>query len=331
MKKMKDPLRAALYSGFAHALCVALVLFILKHGETPTPKAIPIELEVQNLKFLDPTPLAQKSEVKKIAVHGANPAIQKFPEIDIRPEYMKGNRLFGGPQTQTTAEGEKTGGATHSAPGTNRAETNRAETNSTKTSSAGTSAGAEALKIPMHVIAAFDKLAAQLNRNLDYPNLLVEQNVTGTASLDLYFDRAGQVDESNSRFSGSHTAVRGLLVKASRLALVEWYRSDAYRLNPTQFSGQHFHTDFSFSYTLPSHDQLDKLSQGNYQITKIRGKGCGASFGLDLTCVAMQAEGAVENLVSDHSRIKADLLKDTLAHYDDIGLSGINVLIRENS
>ncbi len=192
--------------------------------------------------------------------------------------------------------------------------------------------GEDVLARPLKVISAFDHLAAQINRNLDYPNLLVENNVQGTAALDLEFDEFGRVNEARSRFSGSHLAIRGLLAKASRLALVEWYKSDAYRLNHEQFKGQRFRTEFSVSYVEPEWlDRVDKTSLDVYQITKRRFKNnCVYPGSLDLICTALKVKGAVENAINEKSRIQFDLLMDKLNHYDDIGLSGINDLIRES-
>ena len=291
MKKFRPQHYPTLYSAVLHAFGIVCLFILFLHDSTPHPKSISIDLEVREKIKAFPN-----SSTPQPAEVLNSPKKSSFPHLDFRPSYMKGNGILS---------------RTHAEP-----------------SNDSTS---EQLNRPVYVINAFDQLAAQLNRNLDYPALLVEQNVMGTATFDLYFDQAGNVSETTSQFSGSHTAIRGLLVKAARLALVEWYRSDAYRLNPDQFKGQHFHTDYSISYTVPGHDGMEKTSQGDYHIVKVRSKTCGGPLGVDLICVAEKTKGAVENLLTDKSRIQADLLKDKLAHYDDMGLTGINELIHEHS
>ena len=114
---------------------------------------------------------------------------------------------------------------------------------------------------------AFDHLAAQINQNLDYPILLAENGVQGNARLDLIFDSLGEVIEEMSFFTGTHRAIRGLLVKASRVGIVEWYRSDAYRLHREDFKNQHFTAELSLS-VLSSETKWLRGASGEYQLVR---------------------------------------------------------------
>jgi hypothetical protein len=188
--------------------------------------------------------------------------------------------------------------------------------------------GLNALLIEPRVAQAFDQLAAQIYRNFDFSDLLFENSVQGNAWLDLYFDREGKVDEVRSRFSGSHYLVRGLLVKATRRGLVDWYRADAYRLKKAEFRNQHLRAELSISYA-ENVEKLTKTGADAYLLTRKRFRNeCLYPGAVDLVCAAMKVKGAVENLINDNSRIQFDLLKDNINHYDDLGLSGINELIQ---
>ena len=97
---------------------------------------------------------------------------------------------------------------------------------------------------------------------------LSENGVQGIATLDLYFDNEANVDESRSKFSGGHRMIRGLLVKATRLGVLEWFQSDALRLRKVQFRNQHYHASFEISFALGSSSEVTRVSPGSYSMLR---------------------------------------------------------------
>ncbi len=267
-------------------------------------------LSVRNIKSFSP-PESSKLDVQIMPskssagfAHQFRSPKKSIPVFDLRPDYMKTGYFL---SKKSDLEN--------------------------KTADAGKIERGELLNTASNVMTAFDHLATQINGYLEYPEILIENNVQGTAVLDLYFDFNGKIDETNSRLSGSHVAIRGLLVKAARLALQDWYRSDVYRLKRDQFRNQHFHANLEVTHTESDLSELKKLGSDQYQLTRRRYKNeiCAVPGSVDLACLAMKAKGAVENLVSDKGRIELQLLEDRLAHFDDLGLNGLNQLIRERS
>lgn len=182
---------------------------------------------------------------------------------------------------------------------------------------------------PPKVFLAFDRLAEKVNASLDYPSLLIENSVEGTATLDLFFDHDGNVDEDHSKFFGANRFVRGVLVKASRTALIQWYRADAVRLNKDQFRDQHFRAELSISYVRPDESRMEKTSSGSYlMVRRHYMHECATPFGLDVACLALKAKGATERAFSDGYKNRFDDLKENLSHFDDIALGGINSAIK---
>jgi hypothetical protein len=295
MMRLK-PGRTLQISFWIHALGLGLIAIWVYRFPHPIPHSSPIEIE-----------LVAKS--KMASVRKTKSLAQSAKHFDLRPSYLKGSSLSGMPISRDPNLGFGWGQA-----------------NSTADSQANSTSAL--LNTPIRVTTAFDHLAAQIDRNLDYPNLLVEHNVQGYAVLDLRFDQEGKVNESESSFSGNHRAVRGLLVKAARLALQEWYKSDAYRLARDEYRGQHFRAELEISYTERDESSLEKNNPNDYQMIRKRFKNeCANPLGVDLLCVALKTEGAVEDAITDASRIKFELLKDKLSYYDDLGLKGINDLV----
>lgn len=223
--------------------------------------------------------------------------------LDLRPAYMKEGWLLGA----------KTGEV-----GVSGGEKSESETLSS-----------ELLNVNPKVTAAFDNLAGQINHFLDYPSILIENGVQGTATLDLYFDSRGEIDENRSKFLGGHRSLRGLLVRASRQGLEKWYRADGARLDKDQFKNQHFHADFSISYTLTEASKVEKEGEGSYRLVRRHYSSvCANPMGLDLACIAVKGYGAVRRALTDDYRVKLAALQDVLDHYDDIRLQGMREIIR---
>jgi hypothetical protein len=179
------------------------------------------------------------------------------------------------------------------------------------------------------VIAAFDLLAEKINQNLDYPIILLENGVQGTATLDLYFDHEGNVDEGRSKFFGANRSVRGLLVKASRQGLMKWYLADIFRLQRDQFKDQHFRAEFTISYSLPSISEIQKPGMNSYAFVRRRYvHECINPTGLDVACAAIKLSGAIQRETSTTYKIRLQALQDQLEQYDVIGLNGIGAMIQ---
>lgn len=181
----------------------------------------------------------------------------------------------------------------------------------------------------------FDLLAEKINRHLDYSELLAEDGLQGLATLDLYFDREGRVDETKSRFLGSNRYLRGVLVRAARKGLVEWGLSDASRLKKDQFRNQHFRADFELSHLLRLGSELQKTMPNSYRF--IRAKtlnyvclggqpGDGTPY-VDFACLLAVASGALKKTMSSEYRMRLQALKDTLEEFDERGIAGVNALI----
>lgn len=198
-----------------------------------------------------------------------------------------------------------------------------------KESSTGTSYAEKLLSQNSRSITAFDQLALQIHYYLDYPSLLIENGVEGYSTLDLYFDSEGEIDEARSGFSGSHRLVRGLLARAARRGIEKWYLSDGGRLEREQFRNQHFRADFSISRTQTSDSRVEKNGEDSYRIVRRHHASlCATPFGVDLACIAVKGYGAVKNAITDESRVRFIALRDTLDHYDEIGLSGLREVVR---
>jgi hypothetical protein len=300
MKSLK-PSCTTQISFWIHALVLGVVAIWVNRFPHPLSQSSSIEIDLvakkDSVQFVSP-------QNKMTSVNKTAPLARPAKHFDLRPSYLKGNSLSHMPISRDPKLGIA-----------NLEDQANSQANSTN----------ELLNTPLHVTTAFDHLAAQIDRNLDYPNLLVEHNVQGYAVLDLRFDNDGKVNESESSFSGNHRAVRGLLVKAARLALQEWYKSDAYRLARDEYRGQHFRAELEISYTERDESSLEKNNPNDYQMIRRRFKNeCANPLGVDLLCVALKTEGAVEDAITDASRIKFELLKDKLSYDDDLGLKGIN-------
>lgn len=178
------------------------------------------------------------------------------------------------------------------------------------------------------VMRAFDQLAQKVNFYLEYPLLLVEDGISGNASLDLYFDYNGMVDEDRSIFSGSNKFVRGLLVKATRDGLLKWYETDGTHLRTDEFRNQYFHVDFEISYTQDNVSKFEKLISNTYSFTRRQYRHvCANPAGVDLACVAMKTYGVINKAVSPEFKIKLSSLKERLEYFDQLGLKNINTTI----
>ena len=171
---------------------------------------------------------------------------------------------------------------------------------------------------------AFDLLTQHINFHLDYPRILVENGVQGIASLDLYFDSEGNIDETKSKFAGPNRSVRGLLARASREGIVNWYKSDVLRLDREQFKNQHFRADFALSYLEEESTKITKNGTVNYTFVRRRRlMTCASPMGVDVTCMATRAYGSIRNAVTSKGRLQLEALQDDLDHYDRLGLSGL--------
>ena len=184
------------------------------------------------------------------------------------------------------------------------------------------------------VLQIFDVLATRINNHLDYPGILMEQGVQGIATLELFFDDKGEVDESKSKCFGDNRLVRGLLVKAVRYGLAEWFINEAQRLEKEKFRNQHFRADFEISHLLGSSSELTKSVTGAYQFKRRRFAhtcvspiGIGGA-GLDVVCVAAKVTGFLSSRLSGKYKSRFYALVDSLEHFDGIGLIGLNSRIR---
>ena len=177
----------------------------------------------------------------------------------------------------------------------------------------------------------FDLLASKINGHLDYPELLVENSIHGNATLDLYFDSQGNVDERKSKTYGDNPFVRGLLIRATRIGFVEWYSSDAGRLRKEQFKNQHFRADFILAYSQEDSGALVKTVPGTYNFLRRRvsnitclGKSPEGYPMFNAACAIAGIGGAIYRNVSDKYKSRLIAIKDNLEYYDSLELSGIN-------
>jgi hypothetical protein len=179
------------------------------------------------------------------------------------------------------------------------------------------------------VFLAFDLLAEKINQYLDYPSILIENGIQGIATLDLYFDDDGSVDEARSKFFGDNRWVRGLLVRAARQGILKWYVHDTFRLKKSEFRNQHFRADFEISYSQPSSSKIEKTGSGFYTFTRRHYMHeCADPTGVSVTCLAMKIYGATERRLSSDYRMKYEALKDQLEYFDNTGLNNLNSLIK---
>ena len=171
----------------------------------------------------------------------------------------------------------------------------------------------------------FDSLADKIGVALDYPEVLVEQGVQGVASVDLYFDSRGLIDEHRSLVAGDHGSLRGVMVRAMRSGLLSWYRSDAIRLKREEFRNQHFRADFVLSYTLASDDRNEKLGAGRYHFLRRKQLStCLYPGAVDVACAAMKIAGFIKKQTSDKYNVHVAAVLDVLADFDSKGLDGID-------
>ena len=187
------------------------------------------------------------------------------------------------------------------------------------------------------VFQTFDLLASKVNSRLDYPRLLVENGVEGYATLEIFFNSQGRIDEGKSSCLGSHRSLRGLLIRAVRGALVDWYSSDAVRLSPEQFRDQHFRANFEITFSQPAASQVDRIAPGTYSFLRRQSaNSCltavpGSGAMLNLSCVAIKAGGYIKNAMDGNRKIHYEALNDRLEYFDDLGLKGMNDLIERPS
>lgn len=190
----------------------------------------------------------------------------------------------------------------------------------------------ELLLTESKVWLAFDALAENINKNLIYPELLIENGIEGVARLDLYFDENGEIEENKSEFSGDNRLVRGLLVRAVRESLIHWYaRGDIYRLKKEQLKNQHFQAQFSLTQFLSAASTYERVAPNNYLFVRRHNLNqCAQPTGVDITCVAMRISGAIKNTYSQRARLRFYSLQDELEYFDKLKLNGVNGLIRIN-
>lgn len=186
------------------------------------------------------------------------------------------------------------------------------------------------LETESKVWEAFDVLAGRINRHLDYPKMLAENGVQGSATLDLLFDSNGDIDESRSKTFGDNRLVRGMLVRAGRKGLVEWISNDRKRLQKEQLRNQRFRAEFILAYSQADAAVLTKIMPGSYGFLRRHfsnvaciGESNGAPA-LNIACVAVAASGAIQRSLSDKYKGQITALKDRLEQYDEMNLSGIN-------
>lgn len=190
--------------------------------------------------------------------------------------------------------------------------------------------GGELLSADGKELHAFDQLALLVNGHLDYPTMLAENGVHGQASLDLYFDHEAKIDENRSHFFGDNRLVRGLLVKATRQALQDWFRGCGGLLEKNKFRDQHFHADFIITFTSTQASELLKETEGSYHLYRrslVQTCLNPMAGGVDLTCVAFRVAGFVSTQVSSNYKIRYQALKDQLENFDDMDLKGLHETI----
>lgn len=178
-------------------------------------------------------------------------------------------------------------------------------------------------------VEVFDLLASRIDRYLDYPSILAENGVSGAATLELFFDREGRIDFRRSALSGDSRVIRGLLARASRKGLVEWYENDAIRIRKDQFRDQVFRADFILTGGSADVAELTRGTPGHYEFTRrryipkcIAGTPTGEPF-VDLACVGTRIFGIVRGKVDSAYQTRFEALKEALEQADALGLSGL--------
>lgn len=188
----------------------------------------------------------------------------------------------------------------------------------------------QVLKADSRKIQAFTLLAASINANLDYPMILIENGMTGTASVDLVFNSEGLIDEERSEFQGTHRLLRGLLVKASREGVVTWYRDERSRAARKELRNQHFRALFTISSTEAALAAVETSGPDSYVLWRRYFENhCLGAAAVDAFCMAMKAKGAIERSFSDEYREQYNRLKEKLDAYDQLGMKRINEKIRD--
>jgi hypothetical protein len=189
--------------------------------------------------------------------------------------------------------------------------------------------GRDLLLTEPKIVQVFDLLANRVNGHLDYPLMLAENGVYGLASLDLYFDHDGNVDEYRSKCGGANRVVRGLLVEATRSGLLEWFANEAKRIRRDQFRDQHFRADFMVSAVENSENSLSKAGPEYHFVRRIHyNPTCLEPGTVDLACAGMRIIGLIKGK-DDKYLMKFEALKESTERFDDLGLSGINELLRQ--
>jgi len=172
---------------------------------------------------------------------------------------------------------------------------------------------------------AFDNLAQNIGEKLDYPDVLAEEGIEGTTSVDLYFDSRGLIDEDRSEVLGDHASLRGEMVRAVRSGLLSWYESAATRLRMDEFRNQHFRADFTLSYSENSQERTDKLASGSYHFLRRRKIDiCIYPGAIDLACTAAKIAGFIADHTSDKHKVHVAAVLDVLNDFDAQGLRGID-------
>lgn len=198
----------------------------------------------------------------------------------------------------------------------------------------------ELLLTETKIFQVFDLLAARIDRHLDYPLMLAENGVQGVATLDLYFDDQGLVNEAKSKCFGDRRVLRGLLVKATREALVEWFVNDAKRIRRDQFRNQHFRADFVIVGNEFDSAEQNRGIAGTYNFVRkkhIRNSasclapGPNANGVVDFACLGMKLVGAIRGNVDSTYRSRFEALKETMERYDMLELTGINGAVEKAS
>jgi hypothetical protein len=192
----------------------------------------------------------------------------------------------------------------------------------------GSSTSRDLLFTEPKIFHIFDLLADRVNSHLDYPMMLAENGIYGLASLDLYFDHDGNVDETRSKCIGGNGVVRGLLVQATRAGLVEWFGNEAKQIHKDQFRDQHFRADFIVTATDPSAGGYSKVGADyNFLRQKHYNPTCLEPGAVDLACAGVRLFGLIKGK-SDSYKMKLEALKESTERFDELGLNGINVAIR---
>lgn len=181
------------------------------------------------------------------------------------------------------------------------------------------------------VTRSFDLLALRIHKHLEYPIILAEKGVEGTSRLDLVFDGVGEIDTLKSRFSGSNRSVRGLLVKAIRKGLQEWYAQEFSHLDKTQFRSQHFHAEFEISHTEAEVSQWTKQDLGSYRYLRRRTSqfdcisGSSSGISMNFACFAIKGYGFAKKTFSRKYQVQFEMLVELLEYYDRLGLENLEL------